>query len=149
MKGKKITTVSIMLAAAAVSAVLGGALLQNSVKAEESTVNTYALDSIFNVSTDASIQTTVKGEGDSAKKVATFKLADSTLVTLKRNLALKWMKSETQTGYLTVSFAFADTNFKKITLSLDSVSAWATEGDKTTNTVTFENDGTNGIKIKG
>ena len=143
MKGKKITTVSIMLAAAAVSAVLGGALLQNSVKAEESTVNTYALDSIFNVSTDASIQTTVKGEGDSAKKVATFKLADSTLVTLKRNLALKWMKSETQTGYLTVSFAFADTNFKKITLSLDSVSAWATEGDKTTNTVTFENDGTN------
>lgn len=141
MKKKKLTGITLMLATAVVSTAVGGVLLSKiNVSADEetatTTAKTYALSSVFN-GTNAGI-------GASDAKVAQFTLSDAGSVTYKNDLALNWYEAndqgEAEEKFFNVKFAFADVNFKEITLSMDAASAWATKEDLSTNTVTFKND---------
>ena len=136
MKRKKLTGITLMLATAVVSTAVGGVLLsKNSVSADETsatTDKTYALSSVFSVK-NAEI-------GASEEKVAKFTLSDAGSVTYKNDLALNWYAKNENTveeQFFNVKFAFADTNFKAVTLSMDTTSAWATKDDLSTNTITF------------
>ena len=139
MKRKKLTGITLMLATAVVSTAVGGVLLsKNSVSADETsatTDKTYALSSVFSVK-NAEI-------GASEEKVAKFTLSDAGSVTYKNDLALNWYAKNENTveeQFFNVKFAFADTNFKAVTLSMDTTSAWATKDDLSTNTITFKTE---------
>ena len=62
--------------------------------------------------------------------------------TLKqRDLAWKWYEGKEAVKYLTVELALADTNFKTVTLALETASAMATEEGKTVNKLVFTAEG--------
>lgn len=143
MKKKKITVISLMLATAAVSAAVGGALLSEKLTA--SAAETYTLTDVFSTSsaTVATHEVTVGGE---TKAATAFEFSDEGSVTLKRNLAYKWYakkgdSKEGQVNYFTLKFAFKTLDFQTVTFSMDTTSAWATSDNKATNSVRFRKEG--------
>ena len=140
MKKKKLTGITLMLATAVVSTAVGGVLLSNdNVSADETATNTaaqsYSLSSVFNAK-DAKL-------GASNENVTQFTLSDAGSVTYKNDLALNWFEkvdNTVQEKFFNVKFAFADKNFKEVTLTMDTASAWATKDDLSTNSITFKND---------
>ena len=133
MKKKKITALALMLATAAVSTAIGGAVLVSNAAAD---AETYTLSSVFST-TDATLGSETIGEGENANKVTAFTLKDNGSVTMKRSLALKWYEEKGTASYFTMTFAFKTLNFKSVTIEMDSTSAWATKDEKTTNKVKF------------
>ena len=139
MKKKKITVISLMLATAAVSAAVGGALLGEKLTA--SAAETYNLTDVF--STSSATVTTHDVTVDGEPKAATaFEFSDEGSVTLKRNLAYKWYtkkenSNEGQANYFTLKFAFETLNFETVTFHMDATSAWATSESKATNSIRF------------
>ena len=128
-----------MLAAAAVSTAVGGGVLSmNNVSADDTTTTTdktYSLSAVFS-GTNAEI-------GASSANVTQFTLSDAGSVTYKNDLALNWYEEKegaVQEKFFNVKFAFADTNFKEVTLSMDAASAWATKDDLSNNKITFKYD---------
>lgn len=145
MKRKKSTAITLTLAAAVVSATLGGALLGKNVSSSADDAATYELTNVFTVSNDA----TVAADSTDAAKTA-FTLPNDGSVTFARNLAFKWFEKSDSANYLTLKFSFKDANFKTVTFSFDSPSAWATKDDKATNVVTFtKNAGGVEVKVNG
>ncbi|MBO7297472.1 MAG: hypothetical protein J6U60_00310 [Clostridia bacterium] len=143
MKKKKITVISLMLATAAVSAAVGGALLSEKLTA--SAAETYTLTDVFSTSS-ATVATQEVTVGDETKSATAFEFSDEGSVTLKRNLAYKWYakkedSKEGQVNYFTLKFAFKTLDFQTVTLSMDTTSAWATSDNKATNSVRFRKDG--------
>ena len=136
MKKTKITALTLMLATAVVSTAFGGAVLANNAAAD---ADTYALSEVFSV-TDATLGAETLGEGENANKVTALTLKNKGSVTMKRSLALKWYAEKGEASYFTMTFAFKTLNFKSVTLTMESASAWATKDEKTTNTVTFTNE---------
>ena len=128
MKRKKLTTITLALAALTVSTALSGELMLKNTSADE--VATYELSTIFSA-TDATL-------GASDSKVTAFTLSDGGSVTFKRNLAYKWYSAANTANYLTMKFAFQDTKFDAVEFEFDAPSAWATKDDKTTNVVQFK-----------
>ena len=143
MNKKKLTAIS-LLATLAVSSMAAGIVVNNAV-AEENSKPAYTLSSIFSVSgaeldvvqqTDESYLTAIKFNDDGSAYLA-------------HNLAYEWRVSDaSQTRgyavkYFNFSFAFETLNFKTVTLSMDSESAWATKDEKTTNKLVFTKDGAN------
>lgn len=140
MNKKKLTAITLSLAAAAVSASLGGALLGKGItSADEAT--SYALTKVFSTANSA----TIGADATTASQTA-ITLPDDASVSFKNHLAYKWQTTE-GAKYLSVKFKFADTNFKQVSFDFDAPSAWATKDDKTTNTVTFEK-ADDGLKVK-
>ena len=133
MKKTKLTALTLMLATAVVSTAFGGAIIANKAAAD---TETYALSEVFST-TDATLGTETLGEGESANKVTAFTLENKGSVTMKRSLALKWYEQKGTASYFTMTFAFKTLDFKKVTLKMESASAWATKDEKTTNTVKF------------
>lgn len=151
MKNKKLTAITLMLASAVVSAGLGGAVLaKNAVAADEAL--SYVLTDVFSA-TDAKIASETIGEGESANKVTAFTINDGGKVTLKRSLALKWYEKAENTvsaKYFTTTFAFKTLDFEEMTFKMESESAWATEDEKATNSVTFTNEsGAISVSVNG
>ncbi len=152
MKRKKITAITLMLAAVAVTATVGGAKLGNNTRAAAA-AETYALSDVFYVSGSDVLGAETVGE----EKVTAFTLAEDEEVMIKRSLALKWYKEDSENKgkgvaeYFTLKFAFKDVNFSKAEISMDTKSAWATEEEKATNTVSFEKtaDGNLDVKLNG
>ena len=142
MKRKKSTAITLTLAAAVVSATLGGALLGKNVSSSADDAATYELTNVFTVSNDA----TVAADSTDAAKTA-FTLPNDGSVTFARNLAFKRFEKSDSANYLTLKFSFKDANFKTVTFSFDSPSAWATKDDKTTNTVKFEKKEGGGLTV--
>lgn len=150
---KKITAITLMLATLATTATLGTVSLRNVVAdtSTEITAETYSLTDVFYSSSSGVVGSDKVGENT----VTAFTLKNDNEVTIKRSLALKWFEeSATVAGegvekYFNMKFALKDKNFEKVTLSMDTASAWATEDDKTTNSLTFEKkaDGTYAILI--
>lgn len=136
MKKTKLTALTLMLATAVVSTAFGGAILANNAAAD---ADTYALSEVFSV-TDATLGAETLGEGESANKVTALTLKHKGSVTMKRSLALKWFAEKGEASYFTMTFAFKTLNFKSVTLEMESVSAWATKDEKTTNTIKFTKD---------
>ena len=136
MKKTKFTALTLMLATAVVSTAFGGAILASNAAAD---ADTYALSEVFSA-TDATLGTETLGEGENANKVTAFTLKDKGSVTMKRSLALKWYAGKDAASYFTMTFAFKTLNFKSVTFTMESASAWATKDEKTTNTVTFTNE---------
>lgn len=137
---KKNTTLTLMLATALVSGALGGAfLVSNQVAAETTTPTaaTQSIDSVFEKSAGVEFAPQTMGEGTTATNVAAYKLTNGDSVKLKRNLALKWYEGKDDPAYATVKFSFNNEDFTKITLSMDTASAWATVEGKTTNVIEF------------
>lgn len=141
MRKKNITKLTLMLASALVSTAFGGAfLVANQAAADTATptVATQSLDSVFEKSgTSTELVPQAIGEGTTATKVAAYKLSNGGSVKFKRNLALKWYEGKDDAAYATVKFSFKDTEFTKMTLSMDTASAWATVEGKTTNVIEF------------
>lgn len=131
MKRKNKKLLTFMLAGALCAATIGGAVAAAPVVSSADEI-TYTLSNVFTVKSAEII-----GEGEGETKTTAFKLSDDGSVTLKnRDLALKWYE-EDGAKYMTVKFGFADTNFKKVTFTIESASAWATKNDKAVNTVVF------------
>ena len=143
MKRKKSTAITLTLAAAVVSATLGGALLGKNVSSSADDAATYELTNVFTVSNDA----TVAADSTDAAKTA-FTLPNDGSVTFARNLAFKWFEQSGSANYLTLKFSFKDANFKTVTFSFDSPSAWATKDDKATNVVTFTKNAEGDVEVK-
>ena len=143
MKRKKSTAITLTLAAAVVSATLGGALLGKNVSSSADDAATYELTNVFTVSNDA----TVAADSTDAAKTA-FTLPNDGSVTFARNLAFKWFEQSGSANYLTLKFSFKDANFKTVTFSFDSPSAWATKDDKATNVVTFTKNAKGDVEVK-
>ncbi len=142
MKRKKITAITCMLAATAVSATLGGVLLGNGITSADESVVSYTHTKIFSMTNSA----TVAANDDNTKTEITLPTASSSVL-FKNDLAYQW-KQDGKDEYLSVGFRFVDTNFKSVTFEFDAPSAWATKDDKTTNTVTFtKKEGGFGVKV--
>ena len=140
MRNKKITAMTLMLASATLSVVMGGALLGQNAVAEGAAK--YALTDVFTATeTSRNIVTETIGSDAEANKVTAFALKDEDSVKIKRSLALKWYDKEENSDpaakYFTTTFAFKELNFETVSLSMDTASAWATADDKTTNTINF------------
>ncbi len=151
---KKFTAIALMLATLATTATFGTLVAKNTAQADtatEITAETYALTDVFYSTSSGVIGTDTVGEN----KITAFTLKDGNEVTIKRSLALKWYEEHaTEAGkgvvkYFTLKFALKDTNFEKVTVAMDTASAWATEDDKATNALTFEKkaDGTYAVLI--
>ncbi len=132
MKKKKITALTLALASAVVSTALGGALLTNVAAGDETTAETYSLTDVFS-GTSAEIG----AEGEGTARVTAFTIQDGGSVTLKRSLALKWYEEKGSASYFSTTFAFKTLDFKSVTITMDSPSAWATKDEKATNKVVF------------
>lgn len=143
MKNKKLTAITLSLAAAAVSATLGGALLGRGITSADETVTSYALTKVFSTANSASI-----GADATTSAQTAITLPDDASVSFKNHLAYKWYEKAGEASYLTLKFAFADTNFESVTLDFDAPSAWATKDDKTTNTVTFTKGTDGALTVK-
>ena len=141
MNKKKLTAITLSLAAAAVSATLGGALLGKGVTSADD-VTSYALTKIFSTANAATI-----GADATTSSQTAITLLDDSSVSFKNHLAYKWYKAQGEAAYLSIKFKFTDTSFASVSLDFDAPSAWATKDDKTTNTVTFEKSG-NDLKVK-
>ncbi len=131
MNKKKLTAITLSLAAAAVSATLGGALLGKGVTSADD-VTSYALTKVFSTANAATI-----GADATTSAQTAITLPDDASVSFKNHLAYKWYKAQGEAAYLTVKFKFTDTSFASVSLDFDAPSAWATKDDKKTNTVTF------------
>ena len=137
-----------MLATAVVSTAVGGALVaKNAVADTAVTATTESLSNIF-----AASNTAIKVSEDSAKESLSV-MQDSGSVTLKCDLALKWhtadkQKKDGEAEYFSFKFKLGDTNFEKLTVSMDSVSAWATKDGVSNNTLSFEKNASDAIDLK-
>ena len=96
------------------------------------TAKTYLLSDLF--TSDALVK---------EQEQATLKLGDQGKADYRHSVALKWFNgTEDENGkqvaqYFTLKFAFADANFKTVTLSMDTASSVASEKGKATNKVKF------------
>lgn len=131
---KKLTT--LMLAGALCAATIGGVVTARpfASSADEKVAKTYALSDVFSVS-KAELKV---DETDSSLTALTF--SDEGKVTFKRDLAFKWYEGKNDARYLTLTFAFKDLNFKSVSFTIESESAWATEEGKAINVITFTNN---------
>ena len=139
---KKWTT--LMLAGALCAATIGGVVAANPITsvADETEPATYSLTEVF-LATDAKL-----GADETTSSVTAFTLSDGGKVTLKRDLAFTWYEGENDARYLSLTFAFKALDFKSVSFTVESESAWATEEDKTQNVVTFTNaDGKVSVKV--
>ncbi len=141
MKKKKITALTLALASAVVSTAMGGAFLTNRAVADETTAETYALTDVFSA-TNAEIG----AEGEGAARATAFTIQDGGSVTMKRSLALKWYAEKGTASYFSAEFAFKTLNFKSVTISMDTPSAWATKDEKATNKIVFAK-GDSGVTV--
>ena len=141
MNKKKLTAITLSLAAAAVSATLGGALFGKGVTSADD-VTSYALTKVFSTANAATI-----GADATTSSQTAITLLDDSSVSFKNHLAYKWYKAQSEAAYLSLKFKFTETSFASVSLDFDAPSAWATKDDKTTNTVTFEKSG-NDLKVK-
>ncbi len=141
MNKKKLTAITLSLAAAAVSATLGGALLGKGVTSADD-VTSYALTKVFSTANAATI-----GADATTSSQTAITLPDDASVSFKNHLAYKWYTGKDTPKYLSIKFKFTDTSFASVALDFDAPSAWATKDDKTTNTVKFEKSG-NDLKVK-
>ncbi|MBR2023839.1 MAG: hypothetical protein IJ996_04925 [Clostridia bacterium] len=144
MNKKKLTAMSIMLATMAVSSVVGGVMWKGDAVAEE-TKNAYALTSVFSVD---GAELNVEQQTDESY-VTAIELKDAGTASFAHNLAYEWREADTSEArgfavkYFRFTFAFKTLDFKSVTLSMDSESAWATKDDKTTNKLIFTEEGGN------
>ncbi len=135
MKRKKITAITLMLAAAAATSVLGGLTVSDGLDASAATYS-LAMESVFSATQKEDMIAETVTEGEETKKVSAFKLGDNENAWLKRNLAYAWYE-EGEAKNFNLTFAFKQLNFKSVTIKMQSSSAWATEEDKTTNEIVF------------
>lgn len=131
MKTKKFTAITLMLAAAAVTSVFGGVMLDGNLASADA--QTYALTDIFSATQKDDISAETVGD----KNVTAFTLGDDEVVWYKRNLAYTWYTGANQANYFSMEFAFKTLDFKSVTLKMDAPSVWATQEEKATNTITF------------
>lgn len=138
---KKLTT--LMLAGALCAATIGGVAVVNPVAslADEKVAKTYAVKDVFSVSSAE-----VKAD-DTTSSLTALNISDDGKVTFKRDLALKWYEGKNDVKYLTMEFAFKALDFKSVSFTVESESAWATEAQKATNVVKFINENGN-VSVK-
>lgn len=141
MKRKNKKLLTLLLAGTLCTATVGAAMLSDGKKAAADDV-TYTLSEVFG-SEGADVSAKKVVETDTAETTA-FTFADGENVRLKKSLALKWFEGKNDAKYLTVKFAFADLNFKSMAFEVESISAWATEQEKTKNSLVFTNE-TDGV----
>lgn len=135
MKMKMKTKLTLILATTFLASAFSGAtLLNNTVSADEATATTVtrSLENVFEKNKAELTPKTVNGS-----KVTAYTISNTGSVKLKRNLALKWYTAKDSVSYAEVKFGFQDTNFESVTLSMETVSAWATEEGKKTNCIEF------------
>lgn len=133
MKNGKTKILSFLLTSALGVASFGGALLAtNAVQADETTTAiTYSASELFGTAS-----ATLKTDGD----FVAMEFSNNGKITYRqRDVALKWM-TEAGAQYLSLKFDL-DTNFKTFDIVLETSSATATKDKKTTNTLTFTNNG--------
>ena len=149
MMKNKFKKINLMFAAAAVAATaFGGAVFTNASVASADAVK-YNVKDIFATSNANGLVTTEVGTGESKKNVVTFTLGDESYGYIKRDLAFKWFEAGAA-KYFTLKMSFKTLDFKTVTLTVDSESAWATKEEQMTNTITFTNDnGTVKAKVNG
>ncbi len=140
---KKLTT---LMLAGALFAGAGFALIQNPavVSADEPTGKTYALTQLF-TSNVSGVIGAEKQASEDEKETTAFTLKNENTVEYNRDLAYVW-KTETETKYLSLTFAFKDLNFDAISFVFENTPAQATKDDKSVNTVRFEKDG-EGVRV--
>ena len=133
MKKQGLKNLSLMLASALGAAALTGAVYSTVVaNADETSATTYSVTDVFSTSNATSVGT----------DCVAFDLKDGGKFTLKqRDLALKWYDAKNSVKYLNVELALADSNFKTVTLAVETASAVATVDGKTTNKLVFTAEG--------
>ena len=133
MKNQKTKHLTLMLASAIGAAALTGAVYSTvAANADEASATTYSVTDVFSTSNATSVGT----------DCVAFDLKDGGKFTLKqRDLALKWYDAKNSVKYLNVELALADSNFKTVTLALETASAVATVDGKTTNKLVFTAEG--------
>ena len=129
------------LLAAALSSTVGGIALYSNVPAfaDETTAVTYQPTRVFTAENSAS----VSKDDEDASKLA-FKIYGQSSVSFKRDLALKWFDTAegenagTEAKYLSMKFAFKDTDFSRLNLTFETAPATALKDKKATNKIVFE-----------
>ena len=149
MKRKKITNITLMLAALAATSAMGVMALSNDVTASaaEATPYSVTLDSVFSATDKENLTAESITVGEETKKVSAIKFGDGEKAWLKRNLAYAWYEGKDDAKHFNMTFAFKDLSFKSVTIKMDSSSAWATEEEKTTNKIVITPTET-GIDVK-
>lgn len=146
MMKNRFKKINLMLAGAVMATALGGLALSSTAVASADAV-TYSLKDVWATSNVNGIDATKVGEGESEKNVATLSLLDEAYGYIKRDLAFKWFEAG-NAKYFSLKLAFATLDFKTVTLTVDSDSAWATKEEQATNKITFTNDnGTVTVKV--
>ena len=128
---KKLTTL-ILAGALSLSAILGVAAL-DSVNASAHDPQKYSLTNVFSASSATIAAEQLAGE---TAKTAKFTVKDGGSVSIKRNLAYKWFVGEGQARYLSMTYAFANLDFKSVSFEIKSESTLTDEDS--VNVVKFE-----------
>lgn len=149
MKRKKITNITLMLAALAATSAMGVMALSNDVTASAAEATPYSLplDSVFSATDKENLTAESITVGEETTKVSAIKFGDGEKAWLKRNLAYAWYEGKDDAKHFNMTFAFKDLSFKSVTIKMDSSSAWATEEEKTTNKIVITPTET-GIDVK-
>lgn len=148
MKKYRSRVLTFLLASAFSAAALGGAVCLSGVSGMTASAAgvTYTPSRVFTAENSA----TVGADKDDETAMA-FTISEAGVVSFKRDLALKWY-AESEEGvveakYLSMKFAFKDTNFSSVTVAFETAPATALKDNKATNRIVFENtDG--GLVVK-
>lgn len=141
MKKQNKKFLTFMLAAALGVATVGGVATVNVAGADDA--STYDFKDVFTTSGSA----TMEANATNAEKLNVTFPDGGALTLKKRDLALKWFEQSGTASYFNFGFTLEDTAFETLSIAIDSASAWATEDEKTTNTVTFTAAGGE-VKVK-
>lgn len=139
MKKNKSKFLTLLLTAAVFAAAGGAAVLSNTPAfADTDNPVTYSPSRIFTAENSATV-----GADSETKTDMTFVLRSQGSVSFKRDLALKWFTDDTESGkaeakYLSMTFAFKDTDFSKINLTFETAPATALKDKKATNKLVFK-----------
>lgn len=136
MKKHKSRIMTLLLASALSVAAIGGATYFAS--ADDGDGYTYTPSRIFTAENSA----TVDEESSGSENMA-FTFRSGSSVSFKRDLALKWYakdkeSDEVEVKYLSMRFAFNDTDFSRINLTFEASPATALKDKKATNKLVFE-----------
>ncbi len=139
MKRQTKKWISLLLASACVGAgVSSWAIEEKRAYADDVAAKTYALDDVFKGTVDG------KKIAEADEKATTYlSLGDGESVSLKRDLALKWMKGLNEAEYFSIEFTFEELNFETVTFTFESKTSVANEDNKAVNAVEFAVEGGN------
>lgn len=138
IKKQKNKLLTLLVAGVIATAGIGSATLANVATKAETTPYTVLIGNVFSTSNSAKIGKDTEGEVSGNFQM---QIPNNGKVDYRRDLALKWYEEVGVATYASISFKLANTNFTKVTFTVETESLTATKDGKAINQIVFTKDG--------